>query len=87
MASKCKSTPSRNPLRSRASISSDPTPFSIQFRNEKAKSDFFENFFEKAKSDSDNDNDDKDGDASFSSADEMFSWYSYLLSHVTKREE
>ena len=44
MALKRKSTPTRNPLRSGASTSSNPTPFSIRFRDEKAKSDFFENF-------------------------------------------
>ena len=43
-APKCKSTMSWNPLHSRASTSSDPTPFSVQFCDEKAKSDFFENF-------------------------------------------
>ena len=45
MALKRKSTPTRNPFRSGASTSSNPTPFSIRFRDEKAKSDFFENFF------------------------------------------
>ena len=47
MAPKCKSIPSRNPLRSGASSSSspsNPTPFHGRFRDEKAKSDFFENF-------------------------------------------
>ena len=44
MAPKCKSTSSRNLLCSRASTSSDPTHFSVWFDNEKAKSDFFENF-------------------------------------------
>ena len=47
MAPKCKSTPSRNPFRSAASSSSSPsdsTPSHIRFRDEKAKSDFFENF-------------------------------------------
>ena len=46
MAPKCKSTPSRNPLRSRASSSSpsNPTPSHIRFRDEKAKLDFSENF-------------------------------------------
>ena len=44
MAPKCKSTSSRNLLRSGASTSSDPTHFSVWFDNEKAKSDFFENF-------------------------------------------
>ena len=47
MAPKCKSTPSRNPLHSKASSSSspfDPTPSHVWFHDEKAKSDFFENF-------------------------------------------
>ena len=44
-APKRKSAPSRNPLRSGASTSSDPTPSSIRFRDELAKTDFFENFF------------------------------------------
>ena len=44
MAPKRKSTLARNPLRSGVSTSSDPTPFSIRFRDEKTKSDFFENF-------------------------------------------
>ena len=47
LAPKRKPIPSRNPLRSRASSSSspsDPTPSHIQFRDEKAKSDFLENF-------------------------------------------
>ena len=44
MAPKRKSVLSQNPLRSGASSSSDPTPSSVQFRDEKAKSDFFENF-------------------------------------------
>ena len=49
MAPKRKSIPSRNPFRSRASSSSspspfDPTPSHVQFRDEKAKSDFLENF-------------------------------------------
>ena len=39
-----KSTPSQNPLRSGASTSSDPIPFSAQFHDENAKMDFFENF-------------------------------------------
>ena len=43
MASKCKSTLSRNPFRSRAS-SSNPTPSSIWFRDEDARKDFLENF-------------------------------------------
>ena len=47
MASKYKSTPSWNPLRFGASSSSapsDPIPSHVRFRDEKAKSDFFENF-------------------------------------------
>ena len=43
MAPKCKSTPSQNPLHSRA-FSSDPTPSHVWFRDEKAKSNFKENF-------------------------------------------
>ena len=44
MAPKRKSTLSWNLLCSGASISSDPTPFSIWFRDEKVKLDFFKNF-------------------------------------------
>ena len=47
MAPKRKSIPSRNPLRYGASSSSspfDPTPSNVWFRDEKAKSDFSENF-------------------------------------------
>ena len=44
MAPTHKSTPSWNPLHSGASTSSDPTPFSVRFCDEKAKMDFFENF-------------------------------------------
>ena len=44
MAPKRKSTPSQNPLCFGASTSFDPTPSHIQFRDENAKSDFFENF-------------------------------------------
>ena len=47
MAPKRKSTPSQNPLPSGASsssIPSNPTPSSVKFHDEKAKSDFFENF-------------------------------------------
>ena len=47
MAPKRKSTPSRNPLSSESSSSSspaDPTPSHVRFRDEKAKSDFSENF-------------------------------------------
>ena len=43
MTPKSKSTPSRNPLHSRASFS-DPTPFYVRFRDEKAHQDFSENF-------------------------------------------
>ena len=44
MAPKRKSTPSRNLLHFRASSSSNPTPSNVQFCDEKAKLDFFENF-------------------------------------------
>ena len=47
MAPKHKSIPSQNPLHSRASSSSspsDPTPSHVRFRDEKAKSNFLENF-------------------------------------------
>ena len=44
MAPKHKSTPSWNPLRSGASISSDPTPSHVWFRDEKGKSVLFKNF-------------------------------------------
>ena len=47
MAPKRKSTPSQNPLCSRASSSSSPfdlTPSHVRFCDEKAKSDFLENF-------------------------------------------
>ena len=46
MAPKRKSTPSRNPLRSRASSSSpsNPIPSHVRFRDEKTQSDFLENF-------------------------------------------
>ena len=44
MAPKRKSTPSRNPLLSRASTLSDPTPSSIRFRDEDARKAFSENF-------------------------------------------
>ena len=43
MVPKRKSTPSRNPLHSEASSSSDPTPSSIRFRDEDARKDFSEN--------------------------------------------
>ena len=44
MAPKHKSAPSRNPLRSGASSSSDPTPSNIRFRDEDARKAFLENF-------------------------------------------
>ena len=44
MAPKRKSTPSGNPLCSRASSSSDPTPSHVKFRDGKARQDFLENF-------------------------------------------
>ena len=47
MAPKRKSIPSQNPLHSRASSSSspsDPTPSHVRFRDDKAKSNFLENF-------------------------------------------
>ena len=47
MAPKQKSTPSRNPLHSRASSSSSPsdsTPSHVRFRDDKARKDFLENF-------------------------------------------
>ena len=44
MASKRKSTPSQNPLRSRASSFSNPTPSSVRFCDDKARKDFLENF-------------------------------------------
>ena len=44
MAPKRKSIPSQNPLRSGASISSDLTPSSVQFRDENARKAFSENF-------------------------------------------
>ena len=44
MAPKCKSAPSRNPLHSKASSSSDPTPSHIRFRDEDACKAFSENF-------------------------------------------
>ena len=44
MAPKRKSTPSWNPLRSKASSCSDPTPSHIKFRDDKARQDFSENF-------------------------------------------
>ena len=44
MAPKHKLAPSQNPLCSRASSSSDPTPSHIRFRDEDARKDFSENF-------------------------------------------
>ena len=44
MAPKRKSTPSRNPLRSGTSSSSDPTPSHLQFCNDDAHKAFSENF-------------------------------------------
>ena len=44
MAPKQKSTPSQNPLHFGHSTSSDPIPSHVRFYDEKAKSDFFENF-------------------------------------------
>ena len=44
MVPKRKSAPSQNPLRSKASSSSDPTPSHIRFHDEDARKDFLENF-------------------------------------------
>ena len=44
MAPKCKSTPARNPLRSGASSSSDPSPSNVRFRDDDAFKVFSENF-------------------------------------------
>ena len=44
IASKCKSTPARNPLRSSASSSSDPSPFNVRFRDDDAFKAFSKNF-------------------------------------------
>ena len=44
MAPKRKSTPARNPLHFGASLSSDPTPSNIRFRDEDARKAFSENF-------------------------------------------
>ena len=44
MAPKCKSTPARNPLRSGASSSSDPTLSHIRFRDDDAFKAFSKNF-------------------------------------------
>ena len=47
MALKHKSTPARNPLRSGASSSSDPSPSHIQFHDDDAFKAFSENFFKR----------------------------------------
>ena len=44
MTLKRKSTPARNPLRSGASSSSDPSPSTVQFRDDDAFKAFSENF-------------------------------------------
>ena len=44
MAPKCKSTAARNPLRSGASSSFDPSPFNVWFRDDDAFKAFSENF-------------------------------------------
>ena len=44
MAPKCKSSPTRNPLRSGASPSSDPSPSNDRFRDDDAFKEFSENF-------------------------------------------
>ena len=44
MAPKRKLAPSQNPLRSKTSSSSDPTPSNIRFHDEDARKDFSENF-------------------------------------------
>ena len=44
MAPKCKTTPARNPLRSSASSSSDPSPPTVRFRDDDAFKAFSENF-------------------------------------------
>ena len=44
MAPKHKSAPSRNPLSSEASSSSNPTPSHVKFHDDKAHQDFSENF-------------------------------------------
>ena len=44
MAPKCKFTPSRNPLRSGTSSSSDPTPSHLWFHDDDAHKAFSENF-------------------------------------------
>ena len=48
MAPKLKSTLSQNPLHSGASSSSDPTPFHVWFRDDKAQKDFLQNFWDEA---------------------------------------
>ena len=44
MAPKCKSTPAQNPLCSGASTSTDPSPSTVQFRDDDAFKAFSENF-------------------------------------------
>ena len=44
MAPKCKSTPTRNPFRSGASSSTDPSPSTVWFRDDDAFKAFLENF-------------------------------------------
>ena len=44
MALKCKSTPARNPLRSSAFSSTDPSPSNVRFRDDDAFKAFSENF-------------------------------------------
>ena len=44
MAPKCKSIPTRNPLRFEASSSSDSAPLSLRFRDDDAHKAFSENF-------------------------------------------
>ena len=44
IAPKRKSTPSQNPLHSKSSTSSDPTPSHVRFRDDKTRQDFLENF-------------------------------------------
>ena len=44
MAPKCKSTPARNPLRSGASSSSDPSPSNVWFRDDDAFKAFSKDF-------------------------------------------
>ena len=45
MAPKRKSTPTRNPLRSDASSSTDPSPSTVRYRDDVALKEFLENFF------------------------------------------